>query len=269
MPGKGFAGEIVREKERGIASDLMDNPEMAAKQKTAGGKASNNKNKTGIAVIFGIIEAVSLVLWQTADDFSGSSAYWIHFCSKCGFLAGGAYLAHEFTQGIVRRVFVWVAFVIFCATLFVIKPIQSTIEPGQQSKSPEILTAITTNNFESDNPTTSISIYLTGQTVMQFAEIYKGQPSELAFEASNQLTNHHPKCCIYLFEKAESYYENDPAKLSPGWRQRRPDCLCVPVRLGVRPSAAHSREHFGLSNPKSDSMRGSHGACLASAVYRW
>lgn len=76
---------------------------------------------------------------------------------------------------------------------------------------------------DDDNPATSDSIYLAGQTVAQFAEIYKGQPTELAIEASDQLAKHHPKCSIYLFEKAESYYENDPTHASSGWRQRRPD----------------------------------------------
>ena len=68
---------------------------MATEQESTGGEAGNNKKKTGVAVVFGIIEIVSLVLWQTADNFSGASAYWIHWISECGFLAGAAYLAFE------------------------------------------------------------------------------------------------------------------------------------------------------------------------------
>jgi hypothetical protein len=105
---------------------LTHNSEMGTEQDAATGQATNNKNKTGIGVVFGIIEIVSGVLWQAADDFSNPTAYWIHFLSKCGFLAGAAYLAHEFTKGIIWRVCIWSAFLFLCGVLFIIKPIEST-----------------------------------------------------------------------------------------------------------------------------------------------
>src|ERR1039458_2188767 len=52
----------------------------------------NTREKTEIIVlIFGIIEIISLVLWQLADVFHGFADS-IHWLSICGFIAGAAYL---------------------------------------------------------------------------------------------------------------------------------------------------------------------------------
>lgn len=118
---------------------------------------------------------------------------------------------------------------------------------------------------DDDNPATSGSIYLNGQTVVYFSEIYKDQPKELAFEASNQLANHHPKCSVYLFEKAESYYENDPSRASSGWRQRRPDYALALFLTGREEDATDQLHKFigdiksAISNPSSP---------LSSSIYQ-
>lgn len=233
----------------------MDNSKMAAKQKRADGDASNNKNKTGIAVVFGIIEIIALVLWQTADNFSGASAYLIHWLSECGFLAGAAYLAFQSSKHPLMRSLVCIAFTVLCLVLWNTK--------GDKSKADELkpsaisLAAVSTNQAQTklgvsdgDNPATCDSIYLDGQTVVQFAEIYKSQPAELAVEGSNQLAKHRPKCSVFLFEKAESYFEGNPANALSSWRQRRPDYACALFLTG-RDSEAVEQLHKLIDDLKS------------------
>jgi hypothetical protein len=69
--------------------------------------------------IFGIIECFSLVLWQEAEVFNGSSADFIHWISKCGFLAGGAFLAHKAFKKPLR---VWISYLIMCFIILIAKP---------------------------------------------------------------------------------------------------------------------------------------------------
>ena len=233
---------------------------MATEQESTGGEAGNNKKKTGVAVVFGIIEIVSLVLWQTADNFSGASAYWIHWISECGFLAGAAYLAFESSKNALVRSLIYIAFIFLCIILWDTKGDKSNaaLAVKTELKTPVISQSVVSTNAEQkkvevldeDNPATSISDYISGQTVIQFAEIYKSEPTELAFEASNQLAKHHPKCSVYLFEKAESYYEHDPSQSSSAWRQRRPDYACA-LFLSDRESEAVEQLHKLISDLKS------------------
>jgi hypothetical protein len=129
----------------------------------------------------------------------------------------------------------------------------AAISPATVSTNP----AQTNAASDDDNPATSISIYLNGQTVVQFAEIYKGQPSELAVEASNQIAKHRPKCGVFLFEKAESYYENDATHASSAWRQMRPDYAWALFLAGRDGEAAEQLRKLiadiktAISNPSS------------------
>jgi hypothetical protein len=88
--------------------------------------ATNHKNKSNwkkaeIVAVFAVIEIISLVLWQKAEDFSGDSAKFIHWISECGFLAGAGYLAHKFTK---RHFLIWISYVGLCALLASTKSIE-------------------------------------------------------------------------------------------------------------------------------------------------
>lgn len=92
-------------------------------KRTPGEKRKSNNRKARIVAIFAIIEVFSLVLWQQADEFSGFSAVIIHWVSKCGFLAGGAYLAHEFSKQIGWIIIVWLGWASLCL-LMILAPIK-------------------------------------------------------------------------------------------------------------------------------------------------
>lgn len=74
-------------------------------------KPINWKKVRRIAAIVGIIEVVSLVLWQEADEFNGFTAELIHWISKCGVLAGGAFIAHKSSKNPIP---VWSSYALLC-----------------------------------------------------------------------------------------------------------------------------------------------------------
>ncbi len=90
-----------------------------------GGKGANKRKskwkKAEIVAVFAVIEVISLVLWQKADDFSGIPGKYIHWISECGFLVGGAYLAHEFTK---KRILIWIGFAVLCLALLLTKSVE-------------------------------------------------------------------------------------------------------------------------------------------------
>jgi hypothetical protein len=99
-----------------------ENNDDSSRKKAANHKNKSNWKKAEIVAVFAIIEIISLVLWQKAEDFSGVSAKYIHWISECGFLAGGAYLAHEFTK---KRILIWFSYAVLCLILFLTKSVES------------------------------------------------------------------------------------------------------------------------------------------------
>ena len=85
-----------------------DSPTRKENENPNEGDASKQKKKRywkafRIVAAFGIIEALSLVLWIKSEDFSPASAHFLRWFATCGFLAGGAFLAHKLVYGRFRR----------------------------------------------------------------------------------------------------------------------------------------------------------------------
>ena len=115
----------------------------SSRKKTANHKGKSNWKKAEIVAVFAIIEIISLVLWQKAEDFSGVSAKYIHWVSECGFLVGGAYLAHEFTK---KRMLIWFSYGMLCVVLLLTKSVEPrphfifSLQIGNSFSVPIILT---------------------------------------------------------------------------------------------------------------------------------
>jgi hypothetical protein len=89
-----------------------------SQNRPANRKGKSNGKKAEIVALFAIIEAISLVLWQKAEDFSGFSGQTVHWVSECGFLAGGAYVVHEFTK---KPIVLWFIYAAICVVIFCTK----------------------------------------------------------------------------------------------------------------------------------------------------
>jgi hypothetical protein len=105
----------------------MESPNGTQNEKYGGKDATKHKRKSNrkkaeIVAVFAVIEIISLVLWQKAEDFPDFSGKYIHWFSECGFLAGGAYLAYEFTK---RRSLIWFSYAVLCVVLL----LSRTVEP--------------------------------------------------------------------------------------------------------------------------------------------
>jgi len=77
------------------------------------GNRDSRKKAEVIIVIFGLIEILSLVLWQSADVFHKFSDI-IHWLSLCGFIAGAAYLLDKVFN---HNKWVWILYMAACALL--------------------------------------------------------------------------------------------------------------------------------------------------------
>ena len=104
-------------------------PEGGSHQNSNGGGAEDQKdnrywNVTRIIAFFGLIEALSLVLWCKSEDFTPEVAYIVRWVADCGFLAGGAFLAHKFTGKKNKCLFIviiWSIWIMFCFVLWITK----------------------------------------------------------------------------------------------------------------------------------------------------
>ena len=125
--------------------------QMAELPKRKKGKNADDKNATKdkqkrywkaarIAAAFGIIEALSLVLWIKAEDFDQKASHHIRWVAACGILAGGVFLAHKLACGKSRKSFircVWVAWALICLILPFLKSPSSTDESGNPEVDPK------------------------------------------------------------------------------------------------------------------------------------
>jgi len=103
----------------GLPSEDLTQKADPDKPKTEGEKGESDGKKAGaIVAVFTLIEVFSVVLWQMADHFDGRVSNWIHLVSECGFLAGGAYLAHEFVRGAKWICVVWFAWLTMSLFLY-------------------------------------------------------------------------------------------------------------------------------------------------------
>jgi hypothetical protein len=89
-----------------------------------------------IAAVVTIIEIVSYVLWQEADDFTGLTAILIHWFSKCGGLLGAAVISHKVAEIAKRQKRVWFVYAVLCAIMLAI-PLkklykQTSEQPAEQ-----------------------------------------------------------------------------------------------------------------------------------------
>jgi hypothetical protein len=105
-----------------------ENPDEddAEKQEEESGVGKNAK----IVAVFALIEVLSLVLDEKAEDFSEPARYYVHWLSECGFLAGGAYVAHEIFKTQFWRTICWIFWGITCCALLLTKSPSSTDENG-------------------------------------------------------------------------------------------------------------------------------------------
>ena len=88
---------------------------------------------------FVFIESASLVLWQEAEDFSGSAANCIHFISKCGVLLGGTVALHKVAKS---KKMVWISFVLLCVSMAII-----TISKNSAKSNARLELTLTTSTF--------------------------------------------------------------------------------------------------------------------------
>jgi len=100
-------------------SSQQGQPEQGDSQNQANNrpKPINWKKARTTVAIAGIIEAVSLFLWQEAEDFNGVSAMLVHWVSKCGVLFGVAFAAHKYSN---RPKTVWGSYVLLCLVVLVV-----------------------------------------------------------------------------------------------------------------------------------------------------
>jgi hypothetical protein len=108
----------------------MDTSQQAEKNQNAGdGQTGNNENKGWILAIFGIIEVASLVLWCKSEDFSPKYSYVVRWLAVCGFIAGGAFIAHKQikTGNVKLKVLVWIFWLILCTVAFFVKSGPETV----------------------------------------------------------------------------------------------------------------------------------------------
>jgi hypothetical protein len=109
-------------------------PKPRNKQKRDKGNGANNKGKSHwkkikIFVTSGIIEALSFVLEQKADEFTGVQKEFLHWLSECGMLFGGVFAAHRLWKSFCWRCAFWFVFIGACALLLVFRP-QKTAAPN-------------------------------------------------------------------------------------------------------------------------------------------
>jgi hypothetical protein len=108
-------------------------------QKPADDKTQNQPKKIDwkkvriTAALIALIEAFSLFLWQEAEDFNGMSAALIHWVSKCGVLAGGAFVAHKISKSPKT---VWFSYAFLCLVVLIIPFTQKHAEPNPVSVTP-------------------------------------------------------------------------------------------------------------------------------------
>jgi hypothetical protein len=127
-------------------------PERKENQNSSSNEANKNKRYWKAArfiALFGIIEAVSLVLWAKSEDFVPPAAYYIRWFGYCGLLAGGAFLTHKLTVGKFKKQIVkgiWIAWAMMCIVLLLTRSIELkphfvlSLEIGDSSTSPLFLT---------------------------------------------------------------------------------------------------------------------------------
>jgi hypothetical protein len=105
----------------------------------APGKKKNDYWKAvRIGAFFGIIEVFSLVLWVKSEDFTSIEARHIRWFAACGFLAGGAFLAHKLIGGKFKKVIigaVWIVWLVICAVMFGAGSADSDLFPALENSS--------------------------------------------------------------------------------------------------------------------------------------
>jgi hypothetical protein len=212
-------------------------PDLPGRKKSKNpddGDAKKDKEKpywkaVRIAAFFGILEAFSLVLWSKSEDFNPESARYIRWLAACGFLSGGAFLAHKLTGGKFKKRIIcgiWFLWAIVCFVLFLTIP-----------KEPKVDFVISLR-FEEPNRHSDFKLFLTNDLLMERHLIDKGKLSD----GGEWLQSIVPGCLVIPVKNGESNkvfrfnVENDaPFKITDlqvcvgfplGW-----DCRFDPVKL--------------------------------------
>lgn len=161
------------------------------------------------AAVITIIEIVSYVLWQEADDFSGLGAVLIHWCSKCGGLLGAAVIAHKIAETVKRQVRVWIVYAALCAVMLAIptsnlyrhKTVQQTREetaPVVGWQPPELPTDCTNVCLNFGSQRLSAPVWMAMAPPLNGP--YSAQFSRA--EAPPELTNHWPSSAKSVFARS-------------------------------------------------------------------